>query len=169
MNWLKKCAEIMVENNVPIKWITPTGFPVLQDYMQFSTQEVKTKIGDKATHVSFRVGNDRKCKRSNRNGISPNFVHSLDAALLTRSVIKANEHGIYDFAMIHDSYGTHSNNCEIFSKILREECLSLFSVDLLRDFKVQLQSLNENIQLPDIPEYGNFDVEEVISSKYFFS
>ena len=168
MNWLKKASEIFTENNLSIEWTTPTGFPVLQDYKAFSHQDVKTKLSGKATWVHFRGQTDRLCKRAQRNGISPNFVHSLDASLLTKSVIAANKEGIYDFAMIHDSFGTHTNNCEKFARILREQTFLLFSVDLLGDFRRKLLR-HEEIQLPELPEYGNFDVTEVLHSKYFFS
>ena len=168
MNWLKKVSEICTENNLNIEWTTPTGFHVLQDYKTFSHQDVKTKLSGKATWVHFRGQTDRLCKRAQRNGISPNFVHSLDASLLTKSVIAANKEGIYDFAMIHDSFGTHTNNCEKFAKILREQTFLLFSVDLLGDFRRKLLR-HEEIQLPELPDYGNFDVTEVLHSKYFFS
>lgn len=169
MNWLKKVSEICTDNNVDITWVTPTGFPVLQDYKSFSRQSVKTKISGKATWVKFKHHTDSLCKRSQRNGISPNFVHSLDASLLTKSVIEANKQGIYDFSMIHDSFGTHSNNCELFSKILREQTVNIFNVDLLRDFKKQLQNKHKELDIPEPPKYGVFEAKEVLNSKYFFS
>ena len=169
MDYLKQLADICSDNNLPLEWVTPTGFPVLQDYKQFSHQDVRTKLSGKATWVHFRGQTDRLCKRSQRNGVSPNFVHSLDASLLTKSVIEASKQGIYDFSMIHDSFGTHSNNCDKFGKILRNEAFSIFSLDLLRDFVRQLRLADENIELPEPPAYGNFDPKEVLDSKYFFS
>ena len=68
-----------------------------------------------------------------RNGVSPNFVHSLDATALHKTVIRAHkELGINDFAMIHDSYGVHAADCEEFSKLIRDVFVGMFSVDLLR-------------------------------------
>ena len=169
MNWLKEVSAICTDSEVPINWTTPTGFPVCQDYKASAKRAVKTKLGGKATWVRFEVDNDNLCKRSQKNGISPNFVHSLDASLLTRSVIEANKQGIYDFAMIHDSFGTHSNNCDLFGKILREQTSLIFDVDLLREFRSELLRSNEELVLPEPPEYGVFDPNEVINSTYYFS
>ena len=71
--------------------------------------------------------------------------------------------------MIHDSYGTHANNCDVFSKVLREEYFSLFSVDLLHDFLRQVSIQHPNIEFPEIPAYGNANLTEVLKSTYFFS
>ena len=169
MDWLQQVADIMSDQRKSIAWTTPTGFPVLQDYKAFSHQDVKTKLSGKATWVHFRGTTDRLCKRSQRNGISPNFVHSLDSALLAKSVIEANKQGIYDFAMIHDSFGTHSNNCPLFAKILREQTSSIFTLDLLRDFRAELLSADETLEIPEPPEYGSFDPSTVVDSTYFFS
>ena len=169
MDWLKKVSDILSEERLDISWVTPSGFPVLQSYKTFTSKDVKTKISGKATWVRYHGQTDKLCKRSQRNGISPNFVHSLDATLLTKSVIKANELGVYDFAMIHDSFGTHTNNCDLFAKVLRDETFFIFSVDLLHEFKRMLLCANENLELPDIPAYGKFDISEVIDSDYFFS
>jgi len=169
MNWLKQVSEICSDAGVPVEWTTPTGFPVNQSYKSSTSQSVKTKIGGQATWVKFKSDIDELCRRSQRNGISPNFVHSLDASLLTKSVIEANKQGIYDFAMIHDSFGTHSNNCDLFGKILREQTSYIFKLDLLRAFRSELLSANETLEIPEPPEYGNFDPNEVVNSTYFFS
>lgn len=169
MNWMKEVANIMSDKSYPISWVTPSGFPVLQHYRGFKHTDVKTKISGKATWVHYRGETDRLCKRSQRNAISPNFVHSLDSTLLTKSVVEASRQGIYDFAMIHDSFGTHSNKCELFGKILREQTKLIFSVDLLKQFREGLLKSHDDIELPEIPDYGDFDVGSVIASKYFFS
>ena len=169
MNWMKDVANIMSDKSYPISWVTPSGFPVLQHYRGFKHTDVKTKISGKATWVHYRGETDRLCKRSQRNAISPNFVHSLDSTLLTKSVVEANKQGIFDFAMIHDSFGTHSNKCELFGKILREQTKLIFSVDLLNQFREGLLQSHDDIELPDIPEYGAFDIDSVVDSKYFFS
>ena len=169
MNWLKSVADLMSDKSYPISWVTPSGFPVFQHYKGFRHTDVKTKISGKATWVHYRGETDRLCKRSQRNAISPNFVHSLDATLLTKSVNEANKQGIYDFAMIHDSFGTHSNKCELFGKILREQTSLIFSLDLLTEFRDGLLQSHPDLEIPDIPEYGQFDPSCVVDSPYFFS
>ena len=170
MNWLRECASIVAKDGHAIEWETPTGFPVKQSYFGFTNQEVKTSIGGSATYVSFRKEDAKISVKKAKQGISPNFVHSLDASLLTKSVIAANkEAGVYDFAMIHDSYGTHSTKCEEFSRLLRNECYKMFKNDLLEDFVLQLQTQYPHLAFPLIPEYGTLDASDVKGSQYFFS
>ena len=170
MNWLKACAAVVAREGEAIKWVTPSGFPVKQSYFGFSNQEVKTNISGKATYVSFRKENDKVSVKKNKQGISPNFVHSVDATLLTKAVITANSQAdIWDFSMIHDSMGTHSPKCESFNKIIRNECSKIFSVDLLQNFAHQLQEQHPHIQLPHLPLYGELDPKVVEESTYFFS
>lgn len=170
MNWLKECAAAVAREGKAVEWVTPSGFPVKQSYFGFSNQEVKTNISGKATYVSFRKENDKISVKKNKQGISPNFVHSTDATLLTKAVIAANSQAdIWDFSMIHDSFGTHSPKCDAFNKIIRKECSSLFSVDLLQDFAHQLKQQHPNIKLPHLPLYGELDPKVVEESTYFFS
>ena len=169
MNWLKSVAKLIAKENKGIEWLTPTGFPVVQDYKKTIAQTVTTKIGGTGTHIKWHAESDNISSKKAQQGISPNFVHSLDAAALTKSVIRAHQEGIYDFAMIHDSYGTHANNCDVFSRVLREEYFSIFSVDLLHDFLRQVSIQHPNIEFPEIPAYGNADLTEVLKSTYFFS
>ena len=71
--------------------------------------------------------------------------------------------------MIHDSYGTHATNCPPLNKTLREQYLNVFEVDQLEILLHQLTENNPEIDFPEIPEYGNADISEVLESKYFFS
>lgn len=170
MNWLKTCAGLVAKEGKAIQWETPTGFPVKQSYFGFSNQEVKTNISGTATYVSFRKENDKVSVKKNKQSISPNFVHSIDASLLTKSVLTANSQAdVWDFSMIHDSYGTHAPKCEAFNKIIRKECSLLFSVDLLQDFVHQLKEQHPRISFPLLPDYGNLDPKSVEESEYFFS
>jgi DNA-directed RNA polymerase len=104
-----------------------------------------------------------------KQGISPNFVHSLDASILTRSVISANSLGIYDFACIHDSFGTHSTRSQDLADSIRKAASEIFSVDLLREFDNTLRRSDTELEYPELPEYGTFDPTTVKHSQYLFS
>lgn len=170
MQWFQDCARLVADKNRPLKWVTPTGFPVHQEYHNIHHQQVNTWISGKATCVKFNVEDDRISKMRQKNGVSPNFVHSLDGSCLAQTVVKANqEAGIYDFSMIHDSYGTHANKIPQLNQILRNVFFETFSVDLLRDWKLQLEEQNPDIEFPEPPEYGNADVSLVKESAYFFN
>jgi len=168
MDWFQECAGILAADGKPLSWVTPSGFPVHQEYFNFQSQDVKTWISGKATHVRFREESDKLSKTRQKNGASPNFVHSLDAAALHKTIIRANkEAGIYDFAFIHDSYGTHATGCEALGKVLRDVFVDMFSVDLLRQWQHQLSQ--QGVELPEPPEYGSADISRLKESTYFFS
>jgi DNA-directed RNA polymerase len=168
MQWLQGIALEMSKNKLPIQWVTPSGFPVLQDYKKTSTQHVQSHIDGEATHIKWHSDTEAYCGRRQKQGISPNFVHSLDASALTKSVIGANDNGIYDFSMIHDSYGTHATNCDLLGEILRNKFSSMFSVDLLEDLRHQIKEQHPNIEIPETPRYGDADISKVCDSTYFF-
>lgn len=168
MQWLQHLAHETSKLGQPIRWTTPTGFPVLQEYKKTQTQNVSSHIDGHATWVKWHNESTLLDTRRQKQGISPNFVHSLDAAALTRSVIKASKQGIFDFSMIHDSYGTHCTNCDVFGTILREAFVEIFQQDLLNDLRDQVLYQHEGLSLNDPPEYGDMDVSKLMESKYFF-
>jgi DNA-directed RNA polymerase len=169
MQWLQSCAKKLAEHGKPVSWVTPSGFPVLQSYHKTTSQNVSTNISGQATYVKWYSDDEAISPRKQKSGISPNYVHSLDAACLTKTVIECNKQGIWDFAMIHDSYGTHATNCPTLNKTLREQYLNVFEVDQLEALLHQLSGANPEIDFPEIPEYGNADISQVLDSKYFFS
>ena len=104
------------------------------------------------------------------NGLSPNFVHSLDSSALVAPVNIAEAHGVVDFAMVHDSFATLAADSEPLSGSIRAAYASMFSEDLLRDFRDEVQAyLPAGVELPELPEYGDLSPTCVIKSSYFFN
>ncbi len=169
MKYLQGVAKTLTEAGKDVTWTTPTGFPVLQHYTKQTSKSVSTKIAGEATWVNFRDSTDELSVARAKQGISPNFVHSLDASILTRSVIAANSRGIWDFACIHDSFGTHSTRSQDLANAIRQAASEIFSVDVLRDFDNTLRRSDPQLEYPELPEYGTFDPTEVEHSQYLFS
>ena len=169
MKWLQSCAKALADHGEPMSWNSPSGFPVLQQYFKSVAQNVCSHINGTGTHIKWYKETNELSSRRQKQGVSPNFVHSLDAACLTKTVIECNKLGIYDFAMIHDSYGTHATGCTLLSKTLREQYYEVFKVDQLKELAHQLSTQHPNIEIPAPPEYGNADLSEVKRSEYFFS
>jgi DNA-directed RNA polymerase len=71
--------------------------------------------------------------------------------------------------MVHDSYGTHSTNCQAMSDVIRNVFYEMFSVDLLADWQHQLETDNPDITFPAPPAYGDADLSKLKDSTYFFS
>jgi DNA-directed RNA polymerase len=76
--------------------------------------------------------------------------------------------GLTHFAMIHDDFGVHARYVDLWHSIIREQFIKLHGeTDVLAEFKRQ-QEERTGIELPDVPERGNLDLNEVSKSLFFF-
>ncbi len=172
MDWLQQVADIMAQRQIPMYWTTPSGFPVLQSYQSTARDMVRTQIFGKRTAHALRrdlAGLDQKRQR---NGIAPNFVHSLDAAAMMHCLVDARELGIESFSMIHDSYGTVAADTEQLSVALRYAFVNqVYNTDVLQTFKDEITALMpDNLTpLPELPKKGNLDISLVEQSDFFFA
>lgn len=170
MAWFQDIAKLTARNNTFLEWTSPSGLKVRQDYKKTQAKRIKTWLHGEGKHLKFYDEIDAMDVARQSNGASPNIVHSLDAAALHETVRRCKEqHDIHDFAMIHDSYGTHSTNCETMGKVLREVFVDIFSENFLANFRDEIQSLHQDIELPSVPLIGNLDVSSLLKSEYFFS
>lgn len=164
MEWLQKASTaILREGYDRIKWITPSGFPVTQVYWESEEHRINTRLCGNAK-LSVRRSTDAVKKSRHRNGIAPNFVHSLDASHLTLVVNRAVGEGIEAFAMIHDDYGTHAADTGRLYEIIREVFVEMYERhDVLEEFRAAYGFL------PEPPAMGDLDLRQVLDSPYFFS
>ncbi len=167
-SWLKTVSDVATENNKHLTWTTPSGFKVVHYYTQNQTRRSIAKLFNNR-ELSFFVKTDSPHGRAARQAISPNYIHSLDAAhmfLVLDRMLREKITG--DFCMIHDSYGCHANFIDQLHRITREEFAIIHRNNQLEFFKNDVeQSLGVN--LPDIPTRGDFNVDRVLESEYFFS
>ena len=166
MKWLQGCASVLNKADMPIYWTLPTGFMVKQKYLKSTVSQVRTIINGKMASLYAAHGqNDKINKHRQINGIAPNFVHSLDACHLMKTVIGANdEFSINSFSVVHDSFGTHACDIERLGMILREKFVEIYKEDVLEKFR-----LEQKINLPKPYGYGILCINEVINAEFFFS
>ena len=175
MTWLQACAEVFSKRNMPVTWTAPSGFPVLQAYADVKESKVETSLGDSIRTIRLHSPHPTKLAGGKqRNGISPNYVHSLDAAALVTTVALCKRYGIAHFAMIHDSYGTHAPKVHEMASALRTAFVTIFSSDRLNtlreEFRKQLDAAGHtDAELPEVPEFGALDVKQLHESEFFFA
>jgi DNA-directed RNA polymerase len=172
MDWLKEAARVAASNGLPVSWTTPSGLLVLQSYREQIGQRLDFDVAGKRVQLMLKSDGDKLDGRKQSAGISPNFIHSLDASHMMRTVAYGEAAGITDWAMIHDSYGSHAGNAEILRDILRRAFVDQYSGDVLADFKQQLaDQLTPQLakELPELPPMGTLDLEGVMTSEYFFA
>lgn len=172
MEWLQECARVCSKAQMPIVWKTPDGFIAYQEYTLPNMKRLELTFGKE--RIVLSVDADLKEKLDSRkqaNGIAPNFVHSLDAAHLRRTVNSCGRAGIGAFSLIHDSYGTHACNAPLMARILREEFFLMYvDHDVLASFAEDLRCyLPEGTELPPLPEKGELNLSDVLESPFFFA
>lgn len=162
-----------------ISWFTPTGLRVNQHYANQDADNMTTLEYSGMSIKLYRFGAGKTANyRKHKQGISPNFVHSCDAAHMMKTVNAAKAAGINSFLTIHDSYATHAADMENLSRILREEFVKMYTEDNpdhpLKKLRQALpptekqgtkKKPREKVELT----IGDFDINEVLGSDYFFS
>lgn len=174
MDYLQKMAACVNKIGKPIYWETPCGLPIKQVYYDYKENRIQTMLGE--SMVKLEIIGERKSinKHKQKNSISPNFIHSFDAAALMKTVCLSTNEDIFSFAMIHDSYGTHAADSPKLAKVLRESFIQMFGgeVDILKEFEERLIKQYPELldhDLPTRPEFGTLSVDELRKSLFFFA
>ena len=190
--YFQDVAKEMAGWDKGLLWFTPTGLPVTQslkkrnvkpDFLRV-TLTLRDNEGEKITTSVMRKYPKYTSELDGgeqANAIAPNFVHSYDSAHLQFSVIASGDEGMTNFLVIHDSFATDCLNAGRFNMIIREQFVKMYSnVDYINKFhqdcEMQLSEFDEDgaplntIELVTPQESrGNFDINQVLESEYFFS
>lgn len=179
MSWLKEIASVVTSEGLPVRWTTPDGFPVVQHYREQKRHKIDTMIFGSRVLLSIEQdakddkGKPTVSKRKQASGLSPNFVHSLDATHLRVAVLQAHSEGIEDVALVHDSFGTHAADTGRFFAILREALVSMYvEQDVIADFAAQMTgqlSPETRSKIPQSPAHGTLDRTAVVESDFAFA
>lgn len=173
MAWLQQAAAAVSAEGLPVRWSTPVGFPVMQAYWNVEDRRIKTSLQGAIIKLTMGERTDVLDTRHQRNGISPNVVHSLDAAHMMLTTVRAEQEHIKSFAMIHDSFGTTAAETEDLFRIVRESFVEMYEeTDVFRNFRGEIMrqlSPDALKALPNLPEPGTLDLSGVLDSKYCFA
>jgi DNA-directed RNA polymerase len=172
MDYVKEIARLYAKQGKMFEWHTPTGLLVRQTYNEQRKLRIATHLNGSVVRLNYsKPIDDSVDARKAASGASPNLVHSLDAAALTFTVGKCVESGVTDFAMVHDSYGTHSPNMPMLNDKLREAFVEMYKEhDVLQNlYDSAVTTLTEGTDVPLPPTKGELDIEEVLKSDYFFA
>ena len=197
MEWLQTASGLLAKDkniegkNLPTTWITPAGFPVKQKYPKVRVKRLNTVLSgsikifdttsgstEEATNnsvlrLAFAEPTDEIDSRKQKQGIAPNFVHSMDASHLMLTVCACVDKGVNAFAMIHDSYGVPAGYGSIMFTTVREVFVSTYTDnDVLQDLHDHICNLLSPKMLKDLPEVptkGDLDLDCAKESMYAFS
>jgi DNA-directed RNA polymerase len=167
MAWLRDLSDLFMKHGHPPTWVAPSGFPVHQYYKKGKKHRVKFTLGRPLTVIRIKE-TEKLNTLKHRDAIAPNFIHSLDASLMTRTVLRAKEEGVTAFMMIHDSFATHAADAGIMADVIRDEAIQMFSGNPLEDLRQQAMEIL-GVEVPPPPPQGSLDIELLRLSRYFFA
>ncbi len=167
MSWLDKAGKQIIKDKGDtegaIAWVTPSGFLASQAYYEYEEHNVATKLYGHA-RIKVLVDSPDASPSRHSQGISPNFIHSMDASHLHLTTARmAKEIPNVSLAMIHDSFGTHAADTAVLYTVLRDEFVLMYeNNDPLTEFA-------NKYNLPPAPDKGKLDLSEVRRSLFVFS
>ncbi len=175
MKWLQDVARVFAKDGLPIRWTTPSGFMVVHQYIDVVGKKLDVTIGGVRHQLTLSVDGAKLDKRKQVSAIVANYVHSLDAAHLVRTVKYAREAGVMAFAMVHDSYGTHAGTMDVLHRELRRAFVVQYRHPYARLAYLPEEALFDFMPegptgpIPPAPQLGGLDPGVVMESKYLFS
>ncbi len=158
-------ADKLNEGYNYLTWTTPSGFKVV--YENYHMDQVKYanrikgvgNVQDKVKHV-LKMSSPCPDRRGFMCGISPNFVHSQDAAHM-QSVIDRFD-GL--FGAVHDSFSTHASQVDELLTITKDVFIEMYDHDNYFDdicYRLKAEAMQ--------PHRGNLSIKDVKASDYFFA
>jgi DNA-directed RNA polymerase len=162
MEFIQKVAgECIKDGATSIDWITPSGFPVYQEYRRDEAERIVTKLlGQRIRARLLKEWEDRQIDlKKAKTAASPNLIHSLDAALLHLVFAEWNA----PFTVIHDCVLGRSCDMDDMGVAIRDKFIEIYSQPVLKDWATQLGvDFDESVML------NTLDINDVQESAYFF-
>lgn len=195
MDYFKRLAAVLAHERLPLVWTTPLGLPVVHRYSIWETKRVSLNLYDRAlpvvdAGVDAKVTDDGKVLRrvlinmrtaptdridkdKARSAVAPNVIHSMDGSHLMLTVLNAAAEGMQDFALIHDSFGTHAGETHRFFEIIRESFVEMYAnycpFEETHDYAMSVLSEDGAERLPALPSKGDMDLLDVLNAEYAFA
>ena len=172
MEWLKKAARLLGEAGKPIRWTSPIGFPVLQDYQTQGSSHVQVILNGQIVKFRQEYSSGVIDTNGQVSAVAPNFVHSCDASHLMRVAQACHQEGIGSLAVIHDSFGTHACDTAKMSMLLRETLVEQYTPDILGGLRTDILHqlpFTKQPELPPSPKLGDLSLDDIRAAHYAFA
>ena len=174
MELLKEVTRILAQKGEPTQWTTPSGFLVVQDYRDYPSAKVRTKLFGQICCINHQIEDEAaKIKtRKQTDGISANFIHSLDSSAMMQCVLEAKACGVSSFRMIHDGFATVPADIEKLNVAIRKTFKQMYEKEnLLKKFVIEALGEEEGLKLWEKAniQQGTLNLNLLMEAKYFFA
>ena len=170
MKYLQQLAvEDIKQNGEPtMYWETPSGFPVVYHAPRMDKKRYRLRMRGKSgtdnriNHIGLFPTEYPDIKKF-MSGISPNFIHSLDATHMC--LVLSQWDGA--FGGVHDSFSTHADDVDELLALTKAVFVDMYDSgsnfkDIKRILKLEDSETTE-------PNLGSLTITEVKDSDYFFA
>jgi len=166
LGWLEASALAIARAGYAVGWNTPLMFPVEQPYFNSRETTVKSVSGTLYLRVRDEVRgvNARKHAR----GCPPNYIHSLDGTHNLMNAIECVKRGVM-YAPNHDLGATHASTADRLGVIVRQQFAAEHTPNLLHDLWRQWTTRYPDVEIPDPPLQGEYQVGDVMHNPSFWS
>lgn len=145
---LVNVAEAVTRQGFTLMWVSPSGFPVFE--RAFKQKDIEIDIENTSKRFRRIYGSRTRRIKCNLKSLTENvdpikqktkiladFVQSMDAAHLVKTVNLAGTDGVTHFAVIHDGFATHASDVSRLNRALREAFVRLYptAVSRLEEFE----------------------------------
>lgn len=160
-DWLEETAEALAIDGKPMEWTTPTGSRVRQACHKIKSDRIRAG----ASQIRLtRPLPDLDVKKQ-RQGAVPNYIHSLDGALVHLTVNGCVAEGVEHITTIHDCFGSRAADFDVLNRVLRERMAAMYETNRLAELRRGLAS--NTVKAP--PGRGDFDLSAVLDAEHAFS
>ncbi|XP_071377598.1 DNA-directed RNA polymerase, mitochondrial isoform X2 [Centroberyx affinis] len=184
-DWLTDSARLISKSGCTVEWVTPLGLPIIQPYHRTRNQVLKSTM----QLINLQISHDAKERPDTvkqKNAFPPNFIHSLDSTHMMLTALHCYSAGL-TFVSVHDCFWTHALTVDTMNKVCREQFVALHSQPILQELsnfllqkycsgllsevknKKYLEYRRLLMLLAKVPQTGDFDLQQVKDSTYFFS
>jgi DNA-directed RNA polymerase len=184
-DWLSESAYLASRvNNAAVTWRTPLGLTVVQPYFA-------CYLPDKHNERRAKPNQNLPNYVKQRNAFPPNYIHSLDSCHMMLTSLYCEKANV-TFVSVHDCFWTHACTVDTMNRICREQFVALHSLPLLQGLSEEFMKsygfseerieaaaaanpslknlmIEYNRKLQNVPAKGEFNLNDVLQSVYFFS
>jgi DNA-directed RNA polymerase len=165
MAWIGACADACTERGVPLRWTSPSGWPVQQEYRERRDERIQAHLGGSIRRLVLWKETGRADPERQKRASAPNYVHSVDAAVMARAI--APWEG--PISARHDAFGTTAPRVAALGVQLRESV-----ADVLVEKDQFAVTYDEVLAYSGLdpgrpPKFGEITREEVLASEHMFS
>ena len=169
-DFLERLARLCADEGKPLRWPTPLGHPVLNEYHPPDDKDIEVRLNGRRKTTTLVIGDKEGISRTKAvNAVTANFVHSVDAAHLQFVALAAAKEGI-GMVSVHDCFGCLAPRAGRFNQIILEQFVRLHEKhNLLNEVRESARrDLPKSIELPPLPEIGSLEIKDIPQSLHAY-